>query len=42
MAASSITVRVAGLIVMMLPILVLFLIFKDKLMGSLTLGGLKG
>ena len=41
-AASSITVRVAGLIVMLLPILVLFLIFTDKLMGSLTLGGLKG
>ena len=39
---SDITVRLAGLLIILLPVFVLFMIFKDKLMGSLTLGGLKG
>lgn len=39
---SDITLRLAGLIAVALPIFVLFMCFKDKIMGSLTMGGLKG
>lgn len=40
--ATDITIRVAGLIAIAIPIFVLFMCFKDKIMGSLTMGGLKG
>ena len=35
-------VQLAGLLSLALPVFVLFLIFRNKLMGSLTMGGLKG
>lgn len=35
-------IQLAGLLTLAFPILLLFLAFKDKLMGSLTMGGLKG
>lgn len=35
-------VQLAGLLVIAFPVLIIFLIFKNKLMGSLTMGGLKG
>lgn len=35
-------IQIAGLLMLTVPVLVLFLIFRNKLMGSLTLGGLKG
>ncbi len=35
-------IQLAGLVLVILPILLLFVIFKDKLMGALTMGGLKG
>lgn len=38
----SIPIKIASLIVVALPMLVIFLVFKDKMMGSLTVGGLKG
>ena len=34
--------QIAGLLMLALPVFVLFMIFRNKLMGSLTLGGLKG
>ena len=34
--------KVAGFMLMMLPTLLLFLIFKNKMIGNLTIGGLKG
>ncbi len=39
---ADVTVKIAGLILTALPIFVLFMCFKEKLMGSLTIGGLKG
>jgi ABC-type glycerol-3-phosphate transport system permease component len=33
--------RLAGCIIVMMPILILFLIFKDRIMGGVTLGGIK-
>ncbi len=39
---SSITVKIAGLLLIAFPVFVLFMCFKEKLMGSLTIGGLKG
>ena len=41
-SVADITVRLAGLVIILLPVFVLFMIFRNKLMGSLTLGGLKG
>lgn len=35
-------IQLAGLLTLSVPMLIVFLIFKDKLMGSLTMGGLKG
>lgn len=35
-------IQLAGLVIVILPILILFIVFKDKLMGALTMGGLKG
>ncbi len=37
-----ITYKVAGFMILLLPILLVFLILKDKMMGGLTEGGLKG
>lgn len=34
--------KVAGFMILIIPIFVLFMIFKDKMMGNLTVGGLKG
>lgn len=36
------TVRMASLILLAIPMTVVFIFMKDKMMGSLTLGGLKG
>ncbi len=36
------TIRMAGCMLLFLPIFALFLIFKNKLMGNLTVGGIKG
>jgi len=33
--------RVAGAMTLALPILILFIFLKDKLMGNITMGGLK-
>lgn len=35
-------VQLAGLLTLAAPVFILFLIFREKLMGSLTIGGLKG
>lgn len=35
-------IQLAGLLTLAVPIFVLFMIFKNKMMGSLTIGGLKG
>ena len=35
-------IQLAGLLALCFPIFILFIIFRNKLMGSLTLGGLKG
>lgn len=39
---SSATVRMASCALMVVPTLVIFVAFKDKLMGNLTMGGIKG
>lgn len=41
-AISSVPHRLAACMIVLFPILVLFLLFRKKLMGSLTIGGLKG
>ncbi len=41
-AASSVPLQLAGCVLIALPILIIFLIFKDKLIGNLNIGGLKG
>ena len=35
-------IQLAGLLTLAFPVFILFMIFKDKMMGSLTIGGLKG
>lgn len=40
--ASSVPVKIAALIAVSVPMFTLFMIFKEKMMGSLTMGGLKG
>lgn len=40
--ASSVPVKLAALVAISLPMFTLFMIFKEKMMGSLTMGGLKG
>lgn len=40
--AISIPVKLASGMLLMLPVLVLFLIFRDKFVGNLTVGGIKG
>ncbi len=39
---SSIPEKMAGCMVVLVPILAIFFLFKDKMMGNLTVGGLKG
>lgn len=39
---STVPMRMAGCIIILIPILALFIAFNDKLMGSITLGGVKG
>lgn len=39
---STVPMRMAGCIIILIPILVLFIAFKDKLMGNITMGGVKG
>lgn len=38
----SVPMKLAGCMILTLPILVLYLLFQDKMMGNLTVGGLKG
>lgn len=38
----KVPMQLTGCILMALPILILFIIFQDRLMGNLTVGGLKG
>ena len=40
--ASFITVRLAACMIVSIPILILFVLFRNKLMGNMTVGGLKG
>lgn len=40
--ASSIPVQLAGCLVVMLPVLVLYVIFNKQLIGNISIGGLKG
>lgn len=35
-------VQMTACILLLLPVIVIFLVFKDKMMGNLTLGGIKG
>ncbi|MBQ2986626.1 MAG: carbohydrate ABC transporter permease [Tyzzerella sp.] len=39
---STVPMRMAGCIIILIPIVVIFTIFSDKLMGNITLGGVKG
>lgn len=39
---STVPMRMAGCIIILIPILVIFIAFNDKLMGNITLGGVKG
>lgn len=39
---STVPLRMAGCIIILLPILALFIAFKEKLMGNITMGGVKG
>ena len=39
---SGIPVRVAGCMILALPVVILFSFFSDKLLGNLTMGGVKG
>ena len=38
---SSVPMRLAGCYLMMLPVLVLFIIFRNKMIGNISMGGLK-
>ena len=39
---TSVPYMLAGLFILALPVLILFCCFHKKLMGSMTIGGLKG
>ena len=39
---AMVPLQLAGLTIVITPIVILFIVFKDKLMGNLTMGGLKG
>ena len=36
------TVKIAGGVIVLIPLLILFIVFRKKLMGNLTEGGIKG
>lgn len=40
-AVSTVPVKIAGAMFVLIPILAVFLVFRDKLMGNLTMGGVK-
>ena len=39
---SAIPMQITGCVVVMIPIMIIFIIFRNKIMGNLALGGLKG
>ena len=39
---SAIPMQITGCVIVMVPIIILFLVFRNKIMGNLTLGGIKG
>ena len=41
-SVSSVTVQTAGTILVALPTLILFIVFRNKFVGNISLGGLKG
>ena len=40
--ASFITIRLAGCIMVSIPIFIVFILFRKRLMGNMTMGGIKG
>jgi len=38
---NNVPMRMAGVVIVMMPILILFIIFKDKLVGNISMGGVK-
>ena len=38
----DVTIQLAGSLLLLIPIIILFTAFRDKLMGNLTIGGIKG
>lgn len=42
LSATSVTMQMAGCMLLSLPNLVLFVLFKDKFMGNIQMGGIKG
>lgn len=41
-AISTVPMRMAGCIIILMPILIIFIAFNEKLMGNITMGGVKG
>ena len=39
---SAIPMQITGCVVVMIPIMILFIVFRNKIMGNLALGGIKG
>ena len=39
---SAIPMQITGCVVVMIPLIILFMIFRNKIMGNLAIGGLKG
>ena len=39
---SSVPMQITGCVVVMIPLMILFIIFRNKIMGNLAIGGLKG
>ena len=39
---SAIPMQITGCVVVMIPLIILFIIFRNKIMGNLAIGGLKG
>ena len=40
--SSFVTVQIAGCMLVCIPILIVFILFKDRLMGNMAIGGVKG
>ena len=40
--ASSLPVKIAACTMVVVPILIVFVLFKDKLVGNMAVGGIKG